>query len=43
LVAIAQDGAADIQMNWAETAPAVEWFLTSMIYICQLQLPPPGP
>jgi hypothetical protein len=35
-------GAANIKMKWAETAPAASWFLTTMIHVCQLQLPPPG-
>jgi hypothetical protein len=35
-------GAEHIKMKWAETAPAAGWFLTTMIHVCQLQLPPPG-
>lgn len=35
-------GAAHIKMKWAETAPAAAWFVTTMIQVCQLQLPPPG-
>ncbi len=33
-------GAPDIKMKWSEDAPAASWFITTMIYVCQLQLPP---
>jgi hypothetical protein len=41
LISAVEAGAEHIKMKWAETAPAAEWFLTTMIYVCQLQLPPP--
>jgi hypothetical protein len=41
LMSAVEAGAGHIQMKWAETAPAAEWFITTMIYVCQLQLPPP--
>jgi hypothetical protein len=34
-------GAPDIQMKWADTAPMAQWFVQTMILVCQLQLPPP--
>lgn len=42
LRAQAEQGAEHIKMKWAETAPAAAWFVTTMIHVCQLQLPPPG-
>ncbi|HKY93823.1 MAG TPA: hypothetical protein VJL84_00905 [Kiloniellales bacterium] len=38
----AEEGAAHIKMKWSENAPAASWFVTTMIHVCQLQLPPPG-
>jgi hypothetical protein len=34
-------GAPDMQIKWADTAPAAQWFVQTMILVCQLQLPPP--
>ena len=41
LRAAVETGPKDIMMKWAETVPAAEWFITTMIHVCQLQLPPP--
>jgi len=41
LVPTAEAGAPHIKYKWSETAPAASWFVTTMIHVCQLQLPPP--
>lgn len=41
LISAVEAGASHIQMKWAATAPAAEWFIVTMINVCQLQLPPP--
>jgi len=33
-------GAVDIEMKWAPDSPAANWFIQTMIMVCQLQLPP---
>ena len=35
-----ETGPADIQIKWAASAPAANWFVQTMILVCQLQLPP---
>jgi len=42
LAATAEAGAPHIKYKWAESAPAASWFVTTMIHVCQLQLPPTG-
>ncbi|HKY93822.1 MAG TPA: hypothetical protein VJL84_00900 [Kiloniellales bacterium] len=42
LLSALEAGATETSSRWTPDAPAAAWFVDTMIYVCQLQLPPLG-